>query len=172
MPVCQIFDSRTKKKSSKIIICKTIINSSRISSSPYPKCHLRRGHNQCRRQWSLNLILRKSGLGICSFALVLLLKITYIFEQLWAICSCCSRQKSDGSDSTFFTSKSLICSQKTSNLLEKPMSKFSQHLRKFSQKKMCKIQMQNSVQIQLHLQISWGALGSLCNIVIYKSPGT
>ena len=45
-------------------------------------------------------------------------------ERLWAICSCCSWQKSDGSNSLFFTSESLFCSQKTSNLLEKLMSKF------------------------------------------------
>ena len=44
-------------------------------------------------------------------------------EWPWAIRSGCSWQKSDGKD-FFFTSESLFCSQKTSNSLEKLMSKF------------------------------------------------
>ena len=45
-------------------------------------------------------------------------------EQLWAIRSCCSWQKSDGSDSLFFTTESLFGSQKMSDSLEKPMIEF------------------------------------------------
>ena len=45
-------------------------------------------------------------------------------EWPWAICSRRSWQKSDGSDSLFFTSVSLFRSQKMSNSLEKQMSEF------------------------------------------------
>ena len=45
-------------------------------------------------------------------------------EWPWAIHSGCSWQKRDRSDSLIFTSKSLFCSKKTSESLEKPMSKF------------------------------------------------
>ena len=45
-------------------------------------------------------------------------------ERLWAIHSHCSWHQRDGSDSLFFTSESLFCPQKTSDLLEKPMNEF------------------------------------------------
>ena len=45
-------------------------------------------------------------------------------EHPWAIRSRRSLQKSDRSNSLFLKSELLFCSQKTSELLEKPMSKF------------------------------------------------
>ena len=69
-----------------------------------------------RRVWFLLVALDKRAAGsLPSF---------FTKEGPWAISPRCSWQKSEGSDSLFFTSKSLFCSQKTSDLLEKPMSKF------------------------------------------------
>ena len=52
------------------------------------------------------------------------LPLLFTKKRPGAILSGRSWQKSDGSASLFFTSKSFICSQKTRESLEKPMSEF------------------------------------------------
>ena len=61
------------------------------------------------------------SLLICSFLKSHLsdsLPSLFTKERPWAICSGCPWQKSNGSDSLFFTSKSLFCSQKTSKFAQ------------------------------------------------------